>query len=284
MVISLVKTGIESRIQTADQILGRLRPVKLPYFRYHGVKGDAGAQRRINRFTFDPIEFNCKQTAHPIPSRIGDEKHLPHHLEGPRPPDRRRFFRRPGNQLAKVLNTHSAGDGVPRGHPSSCGAAGLLGRRTLTRDFLIDIAGRPCEDVVSQSKSCTSCHVIPSIPGTRPESPSTRQLSGGSLWTAGAACIATWRHGHAADAEEPRAGPSFRILGRLAELQRLRRNRERRERKKSYGASSRPPTRGFPDEPGVVVTMSTGLLPHVARRARSSAGPAAVCREDTAVS
>jgi phosphoserine phosphatase RsbU/P len=152
--------------------------------------------------------------------------------------------------LAKVLNTHSAWVTEYLEGTRQLRALAYWADGTLIRDFLIDIAGTPCEAVVSQSEIVhLSDHLIRLYPGN----PDLKSINAASYL--GAPLLD--REGRVIGnlavmdtrpmPEEPRARTIFQIFAARAsaELQRLRAEAERREAEEKYRRIIQATDEGF---------------------------------------
>ena len=106
-------------------------------------------------------------TNHPLRSRIADENTaLRIVLEGTANATGRPFFEALVSSLAQVLHTHSAWVTEYLEDRRQLRALAYWADGKLSRDFLVDIAGTPCEAVISQSEVVHyPDHVIHLFPG-----------------------------------------------------------------------------------------------------------------------
>jgi PAS domain S-box-containing protein len=191
------------------------------------------------------------KTAHPIPSRIADENTaLRTILEGTATATGGRFFEALVTSLAKVLNTHSAWVTEYLEGTRQLRALAYWADGTLTRDFLIDIAGTPCEAVVSKSEIV---HFPDHVIRLYPENPDLKAINAASYLGAplmdregrviGNLAVMDTRP----MPEEPRARTIFQIFAARAsaELQRLRAEAERREAEEKYRRIIQATDEGF---------------------------------------
>ncbi|MCU0603905.1 MAG: SpoIIE family protein phosphatase [Desulfobacterales bacterium] len=191
------------------------------------------------------------QATHPIPSRIADENTaLRTILEGTATATGGRFFDALVTSLARVLNTHSAWVTEYLEGTRQLRALAYWADGTLTRDFLIDIAGTPCEAVVSQSEIV---HFPDHVIRLYPENPDLKAINASSYL--GAPLLD--REGRVIGnlavmdtrpmPEEPRARTIFQIFAARAsaELQRLRAESERREAEEKYRRIIQATDEGF---------------------------------------
>jgi PAS domain-containing protein len=191
------------------------------------------------------------QATHPIPSRIADENTaLRTILEGTATATGGSFFDALVANLAKVLNTHSAWVTEYLEDTRQLRALAYYADGTLTRDFLIDIAGTPCEAVVSQSEIV---HYPDHVIRLYPENTSLRAINAASYL--GAPLLD--RNGRIIGnlavmdtrpmPEEPRARTIFQIFAvrASAELQRIRAEAERRETEEKYRRIIQTTDEGF---------------------------------------
>jgi GAF domain-containing protein len=188
---------------------------------------------------------------HPIPSRIADENTaLRTILEGTATTTGGRFFDALVVNLARVLNTHSAWVTEYLEDTRQLRALAYWADGKLTRDFLIDIAGTPCEAVVAQSGLVHyPDHVIQLFPGN----PDLKIINAASYL--GAPLLD--RNGRVIGnlavmdvhpmPEEPRARTIFQIFAARAsaELQRLRAEAQGRETEEKYRRIIQTTDEGF---------------------------------------
>ena len=191
------------------------------------------------------------RASHPIPSRIADENTaLRTILEGTATTTGGRFFDALVASLARVLNTHSAWVTEYLEDTRQLRALAYWADGKLTRDFLIDIAGTPCEAVVSQLGIVHyPDHVIQLFPGN----PDLKIINAASYL--GAPLLD--RDGRVIGnlavmdvrpmPEEPRARTIFQIFAARAsaELQRLRAEAQRRETEEKYRRIIQTTDEGF---------------------------------------
>ena len=191
------------------------------------------------------------QASHPIQSRIADENTaLRTILEGTATTTGGRFFDALVANLARVLNTHSAWVTEYLEDTRQLHALAYWADGKLTRDFLIDIAGTPCEAVVSQSGIVHyPDHVIQLFPGN----PDLKIINAASYL--GAPLLD--RDGRVIGnlavmdvhpmPEEPRARTIFQIFAARAsaELQRLRAEAQHRETEEKYRRIIQTTDEGF---------------------------------------
>jgi PAS domain S-box-containing protein len=188
---------------------------------------------------------------HPVPSRIVDENSaLRTILEGTATATGGSFFDALVANLAKVLNTHSAWVTEYLDDTRQLRALAYYADGTLTRDFLIDIAGTPCEAVVSQSEIV---HYPDHVIRLYPENASLRAINAASYL--GAPLLD--RNGRIIGnlavmdtrpmPEEPRARTIFQIFAvrASAELQRIRAEAERSETEEKYRRIIQTTDEGF---------------------------------------
>ena len=188
---------------------------------------------------------------HPVPSRIVDENSaLRTILEGTATATGGSFFDALVANLAKVLNTHSAWVTEYLDDTRQLRALAYYADGTLTRDFLIDIAGTPCEAVISQSEIV---HYPDHVIRLYPENTSLRAINAASYL--GAPLLD--RNGRIIGnlavmdtrpmPEEPRARTIFQIFAvrASAELQRIRAEAERRETEEKYRRIIQTTDEGF---------------------------------------
>jgi PAS domain S-box-containing protein len=191
------------------------------------------------------------QATHPIPSRIADENTaLRTILEGTATATGVRFFDALVVNLAKVLNSHSAWVTEYLEDTRQLRALAYWADGILTRDFLIEIAGTPCEAVVSQSGMVHyPDHVIRLYPGNS----SLKAINAASYLGAPLLDRSGRVIGNLAVMdtrpmpEEPRARTIFQIFAARAsaELQRLRAEAERRETEEKYRRIIQTTDEGF---------------------------------------
>jgi PAS domain S-box-containing protein len=191
------------------------------------------------------------QSPQPIPEQTADENSaLRTILEGTATAIGEHFFDALVANLAKVLNTHSAWVTEYLEDSRQLHALAYWADGKLTRDFLIDIAGTPCEAVVSQSGIVHyPDHVIRLFPGN----PGLNAINAASYLGAplldrdgrviGNLAVLDTRP----MPEEPRARTIFQIFAARAsaELQRLRTEAERRETEEKYRRIIRTTDEGF---------------------------------------
>jgi PAS domain S-box-containing protein len=191
------------------------------------------------------------QATQPVPARIADENTaLRTILEGTATATGGRFFDALVTSLAKVLDTHSAWVTEYLEETRQLRALAYWDDGTLTRDFLIDIAGTPCEAVVSQSEIV---HFPDHVIRLYPENSNLKAISAASYL--GAPLLD--REGRVIGnlavmdtrpmPEEPRARTIFQIFAARAsaELQRLRAEAERRETEEKYRRIIQATDEGF---------------------------------------
>lgn len=180
------------------------------------------------------------EIAHSMPLRITDENTaLRIILEGTATVTGEGFFDALVVNLAKVLNTHSAWVTEYRAETRQLRALAYWADGNLTRDFMIDIAGTPCEAVVSQSDMV---HYPDHVIHLYPENSSLKAINASSYL--GAPLLD--RDGRVIGnlavldrrpmPEEPRVRTIFQIFAARAsaELQRLRADAERRRTEEKY--------------------------------------------------
>jgi len=191
------------------------------------------------------------KATHPVPSRIVDENSaLRTILEGTATATGGRFFDALVTSLAKVLNTHSAWVTEYLEGTRQLRALAYWADGTLTRDFLIDISGTPCEAVVSQSEIV---HFPDHVIRLYPKNPDLKAINAASYL--GSPLLD--REGRVIGnlavmdtrpmPEEPRARTIFQIFAARAsaELQRLRAESERREAEEKYRRIIQATDEGF---------------------------------------
>jgi PAS domain S-box-containing protein len=199
------------------------------------------------------IRENCSamQASQPVQSRIADENTaLRTILEGTATTTGGRFFDALVANLARVLNTHSAWVTEYLEDTRQLHALAYWADGKLTRDFLIDIAGTPCEAVVSQSGIVHyPDHVIQLFPGN----PDLKIINAASYLGAPLMDRDGRVIGNLAVMdvhpmpEEPRARTIFQIFAARAsaELQRLRAEAQRRETEERYRRIIQTTDEGF---------------------------------------
>lgn len=191
------------------------------------------------------------QLTPPIPSRIADENTaLRTILEGTATATGEGFFDALVSSLAKVLKTHSAWVTEYIEPTRQLRALAFWADGVLTRDFLIDIAGTPCEAVVSQSEIV---HYPDHVIRLYPENTNLKAISAASYL--GAPLLD--RNGRVIGnlavmdtrpmPEEPRARTIFQIFAARAsaELQRLRADAQRRASEAKYRRIIQTTDEGF---------------------------------------
>lgn len=191
------------------------------------------------------------EATHPIPSRIADENTaLRTILEGTATATGGRFFDALVASLSKVLNTHSAWVTEYLEESRQLRALAYWADGTITRDFLIEIAGTPCETVVSQSGIV---HYPDHVIRLYPENTGLKAINAASYL--GAPLLD--RNGRVIGnlavmdthpmPEEPRARTIFQIFAARAsaELQRLRAEAERLEMEEKYRRIIQTTDEGF---------------------------------------
>jgi sigma-B regulation protein RsbU (phosphoserine phosphatase) len=161
-----------------------------------------------------------------------------------------RFFDALVANLAKVLNTHSAWVTEYLEDTRQLRALAFWADGTLTRDFLIDITGTPCEAVILQSGVV---HYPDNMIRLYPANPELRAINAASYL--GAPLLD--RNGRVIGnlavldtrpmPEDPRARTIFQIFAARAsaELQRLKAEAERRETEEKYRRIIQTTDEGF---------------------------------------
>jgi PAS domain S-box-containing protein len=189
--------------------------------------------------------------AQPIPAQTADENTaLRTILEGTATATGGHFFDALVANLAKVLNTHSAWVTEYLEDSRQLHALAYWADGKLTRDFLIDIAGTPCEAVVSQSGIVHyPDHVIRLFPGNSGlNAINAASYLGAPLLDRDGRVIGNLAVLDTRPMpEEPRARTIFQIFAARAsaELQRLRAEAQRRETEEKYRRIIRTTDEGF---------------------------------------
>ncbi len=188
---------------------------------------------------------------HPIASRVFDENTaLRTILEGTATATGGRFFDALVASLAKVLNTHSAWVTEYLEDTRQLRALAYWADGTLTRDFLIDVTGTPCEAVIMQSGMI---HYPDHVIRLYPANPDLRAISAASYLGAPLLDRNSRVIGNLAVLdtrpmpEDPRARTIFQIFAARAsaELQRLKAEAERREIEEKYRRIIQTTDEGF---------------------------------------
>lgn len=190
-------------------------------------------------------------TLHPKPLRISDENTaLRVILEGTAPTTGMPFFEALVVNLAKVLNTHSAWVTEYVEETRQLRALAYWAGGRLTRDFLIDIAGTPCEAVIAQQRLV---HYPDHVILLHPENPGLKAIRAASYLGAplldrdqrviGNLAVLDTRPMPA----EPLARTVFQIFAARAsaELQRIRAETERRRTEEKYRRIVQATDQGF---------------------------------------
>jgi PAS domain S-box-containing protein len=191
------------------------------------------------------------QAVQPIQARIADENTaLRIILEGTATVTGGRFFDALVANLAKVLNTHSAWVTEYHEDTRQLHALAFWADGKLTRGFLIDIAGTPCEAVVSQSGIVHyPDHVIRLFPGNAElKAINAASYLGAPLLDRDGRVIGNLAVMDTRPMpEEPRARTIFQIFAARAsaELQRLRAEAEHRETEEKYQRIIQTTDEGF---------------------------------------
>lgn len=191
------------------------------------------------------------QASHLIQSRIADENTaLRTILEGTATSTGEHFFDELVVSLARVLNTHSAWVTEYLEDTRQLRALAYWADGKLTRDFLIDIAGTPCETVVSQSEMV---HYPDQLIQLFPGNSDLKIINAASYL--GAPLLD--RDGRVIGnlavmdvrpmPEEPRVRTIFQIFAARAsaELQRIRAEAQRRETEEKYRRIIKTTDEGF---------------------------------------
>jgi PAS domain S-box-containing protein len=188
---------------------------------------------------------------HPIASRIADENTaLRTILEGTATTTGGRFFDALVTSLAKVLDTHSAWVTEYLADSRQLRALAYWADGTLTRDFLIDITGTPCEAVIQRSDIV---HYPDHMIRLYPANPDIRAINaasylGAPLLDRGGRVIGNLAVLDTRPMpEDPRARTIFQIFAARAsaELQRLKAEAERRETEEKYRRIVQTTDEGF---------------------------------------
>ncbi|MBI5579599.1 MAG: SpoIIE family protein phosphatase [Deltaproteobacteria bacterium] len=189
--------------------------------------------------------------SHPIQSRIADENTaLRSILEGTATTTGGRFFDALVANLARVLNTHSAWVTEYLEDTRQLRALAYWADGKLTRDFLIDIAGTPCETVVLQSGIVHyPDHMIRLFPGNAAlKTINAASYLGAPLLDRDGRVIGNLAVMDVRPMpEEPRARTIFQIFAARAsaELQRLRAEAQRHETEEKYRRIIQTTDEGF---------------------------------------
>jgi PAS domain S-box-containing protein len=191
------------------------------------------------------------QALNPTASRIFDENTaLRTILEGTATATGGRFFGALVASLAKVLATHSAWVTEYLEATRQLRALAYWADGTLTRDFLIDIAGTPCEAVIARSELV---HFPDHMIRLYPDNPEIRAINAASYLGAplldrdgrviGNLAVLDTRP----MPEDPRARTIFQIFAARAsaELQRLNAEAQRRETEERYRRIIQTTDEGF---------------------------------------